>query len=281
MKLFNGKRCVIGEGPIWNSHERKLYYVNGFENEIIRADAENGDYQVFNLKKAAAALGFDKNNRMIVTRHDGVFFTDDKQNFVPLYDTEKYEILYGNDSKVGPDGRYYVGTQSGKRFGVSDKIDGKLYSIDKNGVVKVLLDGIILSNGLEWSIDEKYLYHTDSDTNIIKEYEFDKERGEIEFTGRQIEIIGVDGFTIDCENCLWVTSSMGKVFRINTLDFTCVDELDVPAKYSASCGFAGDDMKSLVVVTSRYNIDVAKHPGAGLTYVKKLDVGGREPYLFG
>ena len=86
-----------------------------------------------------------------------------------LYDTSKYNILYANDMKVGPDGRIYVGTQSSKRYGVSDKIDGKLYSIDSSGEVRVLLDGLILSNGLEWSMDEKRFYHTDSDTHMIKE----------------------------------------------------------------------------------------------------------------
>ena len=281
MKLLHGKRCIIGEGPVWCEREQKLYYVNGFEREIIKTDVVTGEYSVTTLPFVVPALGFCADGRMIVTTHDGVYYLSDNLERTPLYDMSRFSVLYGNDSKVGPDGRYYVGTQSGKRFGVSDKIDGKLYSIDKDGNVKVVLDNMILSNGFDWSMDEKYLYHTDSDTSVIKEYEFDRKSGEVQFTGRQIEIRGVDGFTVDTEDCLLVTSSLGKIFRINISDFTCVDEYDVPAKYSASCAFAGKDMDILAVVTSRYKLDVEKHPGAGLTYTKQMNVPGRLPYLFG
>ena len=40
-------------------------------------------------------------------------------------------------------------------------------------------------------------------------------------------------------------------------------------------------MDILAVVTSRYKLDTERYPEAGLTYVKKLPVGGRLPYLFG
>ena len=45
----------------------------------------------------------------------------------------------------------------------------------------------MLSNGLEWSIDEKGFYHTDSDTGIIKEYDFDKVSGSIKINGINIK----------------------------------------------------------------------------------------------
>lgn len=80
---------------------------------------------------------------------------------------------------------------------ISEKLDGKLYSIDASGNVTVLLDGMSLSNGMEWSADESLFYHTDSDTSIIREYDFDPVHGKIVFTGRQIAIPGADGFTID------------------------------------------------------------------------------------
>ena len=49
-----------------------------------------------------------------------------------------------------------------------------IITIDKDGNVRVLLDNLNLSNGLEWSVSEKRFYHTDSGTELIKEYDFDK-----------------------------------------------------------------------------------------------------------
>lgn len=281
MELLNDKRCHMGKSPVWNEKDGRLWYVNGFEREIICADIETGGYEAFPMTGVVSALGFAGDFRMILTRRDGVYYLSENRELTPLYDMKRYSILCGSDSKAGPDGRYYVGTQGGKRFGTSDKADGRLYSIDRDGNVKVVLDSLMISGGFDWSMDEKYLYHADSGTGVIKEYEFDKAEGTAVFTGRQIELRGADGFTIDCEDCLLVSTNYGKILRINTADFTCVDEIDVPAKCITGCAFAGHDMKTLVAVTSRYKINLDEQPNAGLTYIRKNATGGRLPYLFG
>ncbi len=57
--------------------------------------------------------------------------------------------------------------------------------------------------------------------------------------------------------------------------------IEVPAKIPASCGFAGENMESLVVVTATLGTDVEKDENAGFTFIKKMNVRGRKPYLFG
>ena len=203
MEILSRKRCIIGEGPIWNAKERVAYIMNGLENEICKIDISSGELSVIHTQKLVAAIGFDKENRMIASCLDGVYYIVGDE-MIPLYDTKKYSISGGNDMKVGPDGRIYIGTQCEKRRGLSDKVDGKLYSIDKDGNVRTLLNGLILSNGMEWSPDEKRFFHTDSDTGIIREYFFDKESGDIAFSGREAAVPGVDGFTIGEDGCLYV-----------------------------------------------------------------------------
>ena len=177
MKILSQKRCIIGEGPVWCEFDRRIYHVNGGGNEICSIDLETKEVTVRQLDCNVAALGFTKEGKMLISCMDGAFLLQDDGTRTPLYDGTKYEIRYGNDAKVGPDGRLYVGTQSSKRMGKGDAVDGKLYRIDKHGEVAVLLDGLRLSNGMEWSMDERRFYHTDSDTRIIKEYRFDRESG--------------------------------------------------------------------------------------------------------
>lgn len=282
MKLICDKRCIIGEGPIWNERERRLYYVNGMGDEICMLDLDDLSLSVRPVSPGVSAMAFDTNGRMLVSRPDGVFVLNEDDSVIPLYDAERYRIQYANDMKVGPDGRLYVGTQSERRKGVSDKVDGKLYSIDKSGCVRVLLDGLRLSNGLDWSMDEKRFYHTDSDTNIIKEYAFDKQSGDIEFTGREIWLKGVDGFTVDMEDRILAACwGRGVIAVVDTGTMTLVEELPVPARIPASCGFAGSAMDRLVVVTASYGADLEKDANAGFTYLTKTEFSGRKPYLFG
>lgn len=283
MEIIGKHRCLIGEGPVWNEFESKLYHVNGFgANEICIIDLKTKESIVRKPGFGVSAMAFTKNGEMLISCKDGAFILNDDDTCTPLYDRSQYEIKYGNDAKVGPDGRFYIGTQSAKRKGVGDEIDGKLYSIDKNGIVKVLLDGLILSNGFEWSVDEKRFYHTDSDTGIIKEYDFDKEKGTVCFTGRQVRVPGVDGFTIDKNDFLYVACwGRGHIAVVDTTEMQVKEYIEVPAKIPASCGFCGENMDILAVTTASFPADLNEDKNAGFTFAKKMNVSGRKPYLFG
>ena len=281
MQIFDKKRCIIGEGPIWNDKEKLLYFTNAMGREICMLNIYTKELKVRPVKTDVAAIAFDKNNRLIVSRFDGVYILNEDDTLEELYDTAKHKILYANDMKVGPDGRIYVGTQSGKRKGVSTKTDGKLYSIDKDGNVKVLLNNLILSNGLEWSIDEKRFYHTDSDTGIIKEYYFDKTTSKISFTGRQVKVIGVDGFTIDKnDNLLVACWGYGHICKVDTKAMQITSYMQIPAKIPASCSFVGEKMDLLAITTASYKADLSNDENAGFTFVEKMSFEGRRPYVF-
>lgn len=280
MKILSEKRCIIGEGPIWNDKEQKLYYTNGFGNEICMYDFKTEKVSVRSLPFNVAAFAFDAKNRLIVSHVGGVHILNDDNSLFPIYDNEKYRIQYANDMKVGPDGAIYVGTQSTKRKGVSDKIDGKLYRISAKGEVNILLDGLILSNGLDWSIDERKFYHTDSDTQIIKEYDFDKISGEIAFTGRQVRVDGVDGFTIGQDNRLYIGCwGEGHIAVVDTKTMGVVNYLSTPCKIPTSCGFCGENMDILAITTASYFADIEKDKNAGFTVLLQTKTKGRIPFV--
>jgi sugar lactone lactonase YvrE len=183
--------------------------------------------------------------------------------------------------KVGPDGRIYFGTLSEKKRGISNKVDGKFYSIDTEGNVRELLCGINVSNGMAWSMDEKRFYYTDSDTKIIKEYAFDKVSGDITYTGREVHVPGVDGFTIDDNDRLFVGCwGMGRVTVVDTKKMEILYHIDVPARIPTSCSFAGEDMDELVVVSATYGIPEDNWINDGMTFICKPGAKGKAPYIF-
>jgi len=280
-KISSDKKCNIGEGPIWNEKEQLLYFVNGFDDEICTLDIDTGEVETRKVDVGVAAIAFTKDYCMIVSRPDGVFILNEDDTTEKLYDTDKYDIRYANDMKIGPDGRIYVGTQCTKRLGLSDKIDGKLVSIDRNGCVRTLLEGLILSNGLEWSPDKERFYHTASETKIIREYDFDIKSGDISFTGREVNVLGADGFTVDRDGYIYAASWGG--YRIHIIDprsLKIVDMIEMPARATASCCFGGNDMRTLVAVTASYYIKPEVDPNAGFIFTEKREVGGIKPYLF-
>ena len=282
MKKICEKRCIIGEGPIWNAREEMLYFTNGYCNEICRLDLNTGELTVRPVEVGCAAFAFDRNNRLIVSRADGVLYLNPDGSTEYLYDPARYTIRFGNDMKVGPDGAVYVGTLSGRKKGISDDIDGRLYRISPYGEVTVLLENLDVSNGMDWSMDEIRFYFADTGTNLIREYDFDKTAGTIIPTGREVSVPGVDGFTIDREDRIFAAGwGYGCVYVIDTKSLTVTEKLPVPVPAPASCGFAGRNMDELVVVTASYFSDLEAYPDSGATYLQKMPVPGRLPYLFG
>ena len=283
MNILSRKHCIIGESPIWNEFDQKLYQVNGYgANEVCIIDIRTKEITAKKYDFSILAISFDKQGRMIISCKDGAFYLNCDGTREELYDTSEYSIRYGNDAKVGPDGRYYIGTQSRKRMGIDNSIDGKLYSIDKSGKVKVVIDNMILSNGFDWSMDEKRFYHTDSDTEYIKEYLFDKLTGSCEYTGRKIKVDGIDGFTIDIQDNIYAACwGRGHIAVVDTKDMIIKKYIKVPAKVTTSCAFAGENMNNLVVTTATLDTDIIGDSLAGYTFICENDIVGRKPFLFG
>lgn len=282
MERLSEKRCIVGEGPVWHPSEKKLYYVNGFAEEICVLDPQTGAQTVRKFDFSVGAFGFGRAGEVLISCSDGVFYLHEDGSRAPLPAEGQDFPYHCNDAKVGPDGRFYVGTQSRKRLGLGDEIDGKLYSIDKNGIVRVLLEGMRLSNGFDWSMDEKRFYHTDSDTRVIREYDFDRKNGDLSFTGREVYVPGVDGFATGQDDRLYVGCwGRGHVAVVDTHTMEIERHIPVPVKIPVSCCFMGERMEKLAVVTASYRTDPEQDPFGGCTFVTDVGVCGREPYLFG
>lgn len=280
MLALTNKKSIIGEGPIWNDYEQKLYCTNGIENEILIYDIYKNSVEIRKTPMCCAAVCFSDDDELIVSYDSGVGVLERNNIVKAIYDTSKYKIKNANDMKVGPDGRIYVGTQSSKRLGISNEIDGKLYSIDKYGKVVKLLDGLSLSNGLDWSLNGEFFYHTDSDSEIIKEYYFNKVSGKILHTGREVFVSGVDGFCI-AENGDIYAACWGKgcVTVIDTEKLKVKNRITLPTMITASCSFVGKKMEYLAITTAKFDADM-NDENAGLTFLCDVGVNGKLPYKF-
>jgi sugar lactone lactonase YvrE len=78
-----------------------------------------------------------------------------------------------NDAKCDAAGRYWGGTIA---LDLSPGA-GKLYRLDLDGSVAVMLDGLHISNGFGWSPDNRTMYHIDTLAYALDAFDFDLERG--------------------------------------------------------------------------------------------------------
>ena len=104
----------------------------------------------------------------------------------------------------------------------------------------------------------------------------------MEFTGRQVNVTCVDGFTVN-QNGELIAACWGQshLAVIDTKTMTIKEHVKLPVSIPASCGFFGDGMKQLAITTASYKADTAADPDTGYLCITKMNIGGRKPYLFG
>src|SRR5205085_9191918 len=68
-----------------------------------------------------------------------------------------------NDARCDPAGRFWAGTMAlDHRRGA-----GALYRLDPDGRVRLMLDEVSISNGLDWRNDGRLMYYVDTPTRSI------------------------------------------------------------------------------------------------------------------
>ena len=178
-----------------------------------------------------------------------------------------------NEGGCDPDGRFYCGSMAyDKRPG-----GGSLYRLDPDGEVTVVLEGVTISNGLDWSPDSSVAYYIDTLTFEVSMFDYDTEHG---LTGRRTFVEfdpdggGPDGLVVDSEGGIWVALFGGSaVHRYNTEGG--LDEIiEVEARQVTACTFGGPDLDRLYITTSRENLEPDDDPLAGSLFTAMPGVAG-------
>jgi sugar lactone lactonase YvrE len=178
-----------------------------------------------------------------------------------------------NEGGCDPDGRFYCGSMAyDQRPGA-----GALYRLDPDGSVRVVLENVTISNGLEWSPDGSRAYYNDTPTQRIDVFDYDGESG---LTGRRpfaeipVEAGGPDGLTVDEEGGVWVALYGGGAVRRYTPEGVLDEVIEVPAKQVTACTFGGSGLDQLFITTSREDLKPGEDPLAGSLFQTAVGVAG-------
>lgn len=145
---------------------------------------------------------------------------------------------------------------------------GQLFYLSREGAVRILRDGLAVSNGLGFSPDGRMLYHSESTAGV-----WAYSLGQNGMPGRPnmfARIDDCDGLAVDSEGGVWVACwRSARILRYRpdgVLDRT----LTLPFPHIVSLSFGGPDLTDLYVTTGGN----AEHPGKGGVVRIKSDVPG-------
>jgi sugar lactone lactonase YvrE len=274
---------VLCEGPLWDARIDALLWVDISPGLVHRLDVATGqDAVVQDMGQPVGCIALRGSGGYVVATERAVAVADDDWAAV-----DQVAELPGqparsrtNDGACDPWGCFWVGTLA------DDDQPGTaaLYRIDAERAVTQVLDGVSVSNGIDWSPDRSTMYYVDSDTRRIDVFDTDPDDGHV--SGRrplvEIEVPGAvpDGLTVDAEGFLWVALWDGARVRRYAPDGRLDREVLLPADRVTSVAFGGPGLDALYVTTATDRLSaaqLARQPLAGSIFVHDPGVRGRPP----
>lgn len=259
------------EGPIWDSKNKLIYCVSIEQGLIYQIDLYTGNVQSYITQGNVGCVALNSDGNLISAEKEGIFIINPKtkeKTYLTQFETDT-ELRY-NDGRLDPIGRFIVGTKSEKDFFQEKEIiKGKLFSY-YNGVCKVLLDDLLISNGIGFSHDGQKMYFIDTPTKKVAQYNYNLSTGDISFEKYIIEIDGIgwpDGMCVDLDGNIWVAEWEGsRVRKWNPATGEELDEINLPCPRVTSCCLGGENMDELFITTAKSENNIF----GGALFRKKL-----------
>ncbi|OTP71716.1 SMP-30/gluconolactonase/LRE family protein [Caballeronia sordidicola] len=279
----------LGEGPLWDVKEQRLYWIDSTAAEISICRADGSDIRRYFVPRHIGSMALREQGGAVVALANGLHFYDfDAQTVKLIADPESDDTeTRFNDGKVDRRGRFIAGTMAYDfdRYdadrGQRSSRSGALYRLDTNGKVTRLDGGISCSNGPCWSPDNRTFYFTDTYDRQMYAYDYDIETGAV--ANRRVfasarDMAGTfDGATVDAEGYVW----SALVFGGRILRFAPDGALDrvvpFPVRNLTSVMFGGPDLDILFVTTMgrpMWGIPQKERDKGGLFAVTGLGVKG-------
>ncbi|PDQ19838.1 calcium-binding protein [Mesorhizobium sanjuanii] len=260
-------KTTLGEGPLWDVEQQRLYWIDSFDGRVFRATADGSEIRSWDVPMKIGSMALRKDGSgAVVSLQRGFHLLDFATGDVTLiHDPEPDRPMNRlNDGKVDRRGRFFAGSMDTMEEGPS----GGLYRLDPDFSVTRIDSGIICSNGPCWSPDDRTFYFADTWTGEIWAYDYDIATGAATnrrtFTRVDTSRGGAaDGSTVDAEGFLWNALVYdGRLVRYAP-DGSIDRIIDMPVKKITSVMFGGPKLDTLYV-TSMAKPPLPRFPGDGV-----------------
>lgn len=258
-------KTTLGEGPLWDVDEQRLYWIDSFDGRVFRCTAEGREVRAWDVPQKIGSMCLRKSGGAVVSLACGFHFLDFATGDVSLIADPEPDHPNNrlNDGKVDRQGRFVAGSMDTLEEGPN----GALYRLDPDLQVARLESAIIVSNGPCWSPDGGTFYFTDTWSGQISAYDYDTATGtpsnKRRFCGMLPNGGGFDGATVDAEGCVWSAHVYaGQLVRYRP-DGEIDRIIDMPVKKVTSVMFGGPEL-DVLYVTSMAKPPLPRFPDDGV-----------------
>ena len=257
--IFDGKNRT-GESPVWVPEEQALYWVDIPAQQIWRWDATDPTARSWTLPEKVGCIAHIGGNLWVAGMETGVFkvtLHDNGNADTSLLSKADHaaDSMRFNDGRCDREGRFLAGTMF---LNMSDaKAVGAVSSFNTAGAQRVLLEHLIVPNGMAFSPDGKTMYLSDSHPSVQKIWAFDYDGSSGTPSNQRVFVDMMplpgrpDGAAVDADGCYWICGNDAGLIHRFTPQGKLDQSLAVPVKKPAMCAFGGVNLDTLFVTSIR------------------------------
>lgn len=288
-EVFRDSRAILGESLVWDPDgtEPAMIWCDISAGSIHRSGlggpSDGSADRVITLTPPVASLSpaeIAGGAGFVMSLEDRIIVTDASGSLIRTVAIieHAHSGLRLNEGKVDPAGRWVTGSMN---VTGADPV-GAFYSVTRDGDMRLLRGGIGVANGLEWSLDGRRIYFTDTSVGTIYTGTYSPE-GEIRDVGTFIEDGPHDGLTIDTDGNFWgAMYGRGEVVHYDSTGRRMF-AIEIPVPNVTSVAFGGPDLSTLYIASARENLTEAQleaYPLSGDVFRIQTNTRGRLPYPF-
>lgn len=281
--IFDGKHGT-GESPVCVPEEQSLYWVDIPAKRIWNWVFSSGATRSWLLPEMVSCIAHKAGNQWVAGMETGVFSVtlnaDDSVNTELLAKADHASSnMRFNDGRCDRQGRFLAGTMFMDMAAARDL--GAVSTFASSREHRVLLDRLIVPNGMAFSPDGTTMYLSDShpSSQLIWAFDYDTTTGtpsnQRVFVDMNAHPGRPDGAAVDGDGCYWICGNDAGLIHRFTPQGKLDRSLAVPVKKPAMCAFGGVNLDTLFVTSIRPGaVDLSDQPLAGGVFALRPGVSG-------
>lgn len=296
IRLLADCRNHLGENPLWDVQEQRLYWIDSTACEIWSSRADGSELRTHYVPTYIGSMALRRGGGALLALASGLHTYDFATQEValisnPLADHPGYRF---NDGKVDRAGRFFTGCM-GYDFDPPDVTrlrtpgdQGPVFRLDPDHSLHRIDGGMICFNAPCWSPDDRTFYYGDSEHKVIWASDYDLTTGAVSNRRQHISDQGfartVDGATVDAEGFLWNAKVLGGRIIRYAPDGRIDRVVEMPLRNVTSVMFGGPDLDILFVTSMAKpvrGVPTTQAGAGGLFAIHGLGVRGLPETRFG
>lgn len=258
-------RANHGEGVVADPESGTVRHVDMFAGSIVEVLPNGGQTQVVSHDMVAAFRPCTGGG-IVGAGRDRFFLrdADGHTRWLPRLWPEREELRF-NEGATDREGRFHCGTLAGSQ----GRAYAGLYRLNLNLTAERVVEDVVISNGLVFSLDGRFSVLVDSAAGQLRRYPIDRDG----IWGTPSVFIEPDpadgtpdGICMDEDGGLWVAMWGGGCVLRYSAQGELTHRVVVPVSQPTSCGLGGHDGRVLFITSSRFGLQAGSEPLAGAVF---------------